>query len=131
MIINKELLDELTNQAKESPRLRMNRDMRNSAQDMSQRMLNAIEPGSVLPVHRHTRTTESCFIIRGAAEEIFYNDNGEVTETVTLKAGSECCGVNIAAGRWHKLVALEPGTVIFEAKDGPYEPITPDDILDV
>ena len=110
---------------------RMNRDLRNSPSDGSQRMLNALEPGTVLPVHRHRSTSETCIMVRGAAEEIFYDDRGEVTERVSMRAGSDCAGVQIEAGRWHKIVALEPGTVIFEAKDGPYEPITDEDILKV
>lgn len=131
MKIDKSLLDALSAEAIQSPRLRMNRDMRNSAEDKSQRMLNAIEPGTVLPIHRHRNSSESCFVIRGVAEEIFYDDNGKETERVLMKAGSECVGVNIEAGRWHKIVSLESGTVIFEAKDGAYEPLLSDDILNL
>lgn len=131
MVINKELLDELSRKATASPRLRMNLDLRTSASDMSQRMLNAIEPETVIPIHRHLNSSESCIILRGSAEEIFYNDNGCETEHVLMKAGSECVGVNIEAGCWHKIVALEAGTVIFESKNGAYEAITPKDILEV
>ena len=129
MKIDKSLLDALSAEAIQSPRLRMNRDMRNSAEDKSQRMLNAIEPGTELPIHRHRNSSESCFVIRGVAEEIFYDDQGKETERVLMKAGSECVGVNIEAGRWHKIVSLEQGTVIFEAKDGAYEPLSSEDIL--
>lgn len=129
MVIDKKLLDNLSAYAASSERLRMNHDLRNSADDTSQRMLNALEPGTELPIHRHNTTTESCFILRGTAVEVFYDNNGNETERVLLRPGSDCVGVNIEAGRWHKLVALEPGTVIFEAKDGPYKPITDDDIL--
>lgn len=129
MVINKKLLDVLSAEAVASPRLRMNRDMRNSVGDSSQRMLNAIEPGTELPVHRHRNTSESCFILRGSAEEIFYDNDGSETERVMMKAGSDCVGVNIEKGRWHKIVSLEPGTVIFEAKNGAYEPVSPEDIL--
>lgn len=107
----------------------MNKDLRNSQADNSQRMLNAIEPGTILPVHRHRKSSETCIVIKGAAEEIFYDDNGLVTDKIVMKPGSECVGVNIEAGRWHRIVSLEPGTVIFEAKDGAYEPVTPEDIL--
>ena len=131
MKIDKSLLDTLSAEAVQSPRLRMNRDMRNSAEDTSQRMLNAIEPETELPIHRHRNSSESCFVIRGVAEEIFYDDNGKETERVLMKAGSECVGVNIEAGRWHKIVSLESGTVIFEAKDGAYEPLLSDDILNL
>lgn len=129
MKIDKSLLDALSAEAIQSPRLRMNRDMRNSAEDKSQRMLNAIEPGTELPIHRHRNSSESCFVIRGVAEEIFYDDHGKETERVLMKAGSECAGVNIEAGRWHKIVSLEHGTIIFEAKDGAYEPLSAEDIL--
>ncbi len=129
MIIDKALLDDLTSKAKSSPRLRMNLDMRNSDWDQSQRMLNAIEPGTELPIHRHPKTSESCFILRGRAEQLLFDDNGNVTDRFILEPGSQRVGLNIKAGQWHKIVSLEPGTVIFEAKDGPYEPVSPEDIV--
>lgn len=129
MKINKQLLDEITGEAKESPRLRMNRDMRNSAEDKSQRMLNALEPGTVLPVHRHRGSSETVVILKGAAEQLFFDNQGNITDRVLLKPDSNCVGFNIEKGRWHKIVALESGTVIFEAKDGAYEPLTPEDII--
>lgn len=129
MKINKQLLDEITGEAKESPRLRMNRDMRNSAEDKSQRMLNALEPGTVLPVHRHRGSSETVVILKGAAEQLFFDNQGNITDRVLLKPDSNCVGFNIEKGRWHKIVALESGTVIFEVKDGAYEPLTPEDII--
>lgn len=129
MVIDKILLDELSGKALASERLRMNYDMRNSQADGSQRMLNAIEPDTVLPVHRHRNSSESCFVVRGSAEEVFYDDAGNVIERVKMQAGSDCVGVHIEKGRWHKIISLEPGTVIFEAKDGAYEPSSPEDIL--
>lgn len=131
MKLDKILLDSVSEEAKQSPRLRMNRDMRTTVNDRSQRMLNAIEPGTVLPIHRHCKSTETCIVLCGSAEEIFYDDNGNETERVLMKSGSDCCGVNIELGRWHKIVSLEPGTVIFEAKDGAYEPLTSEDILNI
>ena len=83
MKIDKSLLDSLTQKAKESPRLRMNLDMRTSAEDGSQRMLNALEPGTELPIHRHRKTTETVVILRGSATQYFYDDNGNVTEHYT------------------------------------------------
>lgn len=130
MIINKDLLDSVSESAKSSERLRMAFDMRTSASDNSQRMLNAIEPGTELPIHRHRNSSETCIVVRGAAKEIFYDDLGNETERVHMRAGEDCCGVNIEIGRWHKIVSLEPGTVIFEAKDGAYEPLTSEDILE-
>lgn len=129
MNIDKNLLDQVTGKATESPRLRMSHDMRTTPEDLSQRMLNAIEPGTELPIHRHRKSTETCIVLRGKAEEIFYDDNGSETERVLMRPGSECVGVNIEKGRWHKIVSLEPGTVIFEAKDGAYEPVSPENIL--
>ena len=129
MKISQAILDSLTEQAKASPRLRMNYDLRNSDQDQSQRMLNAIEPGSPLPIHRHRKTSETVVCLRGHLREIFYDDNGKVTETIELAPASDCVALNIPAGQWHTVEALESGTVILEMKDGPYEPIGPEDIL--
>lgn len=129
MKLDKVLLDSVSSEAKVSPRLRMARDMRTTPDENSQRMLNAIEPGTDLPIHRHRNSSESCIILRGRAEEIFYDDNGNITERVTMSSGSDCMGVNIEKGRWHKIVSIEPGTVIFEAMDGAYEPVSPQDIL--
>lgn len=129
MRIDSKLFDALSDEARKSLRLRMNRDLRTTANDRSQRMLNAIEPGTELPIHRHKNTSETCIVVRGAAEELFYDDNGSITERITMKPGTDCCGVNIPAGSWHSIVSLVPGTVIFEAKDGQYEPLTQEDIL--
>lgn len=115
--------------AQSSPRLRMNLDLRNSPEDNSQRMLNAIEPGSVLPIHRHRRSSETVVCLRGRLREIFYNDSGEVTEVIDLAPGSDCVALNIPMGQWHTVEALESGTVILECKDGKYEPLGEEDIL--
>lgn len=129
MKITQALLDSLTEQAKASPRLRMNYDLRNSASDGSQRMLNAIEPGSPLPIHRHPKTSETVVCLRGHLREIFYNDNGEVTDVIDLAPASACVALNIPAGQWHTVQSLESGTVILEMKDGKYEPIQDCDVL--
>ena len=129
MLIDQSLLDELTEQAKVSPRLRMNRDLRNSASDTSQRMLNAVEPGSVVPVHRHPATSETLVVLRGRVVEEYYSSEGAVVEIYELAAGSAVCALNIPAGQWHTLRSLESGTVILEMKDGPYEPIRECDVL--
>lgn len=131
MVLEVHLFDAVTAEAVRSERLRMSRDMRNTPEDRSQRMLNAIEPGTVLPIHRHRKSSETCIVLRGAAEEIFYDDNGSITHRIIMRPGTECVGVNIEIGRWHKIVSLESGTVIFEAKDGYYEPLSNDDILDL
>ena len=129
MVIDKILLDNLTAEAKANPRLRMNRDLRNSAEDRSQRMLNAIEPGSPLPIHRHQKSSETVVCLRGHLREIFYNDKGEVTDVIDLAPNSDCVALNIAIGQWHTVEVLESGTVIMEVKDGAYEPLQECDIL--
>lgn len=190
MNIDNILLDKLTAEAKVSPRLRMNLDLRDSDADSSQRMLNAIEPGSVIPVHRHRKTSETVVILRGSAVQYLYDDAGNVTgkvllapwvgEIATALAGPrndvgaaelrndvgaagirndvgadglcndvgaaelrsstqsmECQRKNdvgipamqVEIGQWHRLEALESGTVIVEFKNGPYEPIGDEDIL--
>ena len=129
MKITKEVMDELTVLAKASPRLRMNRDLRNSPEDQSQRMLNAIEPGSPLPIHRHRKSSETVVCLRGHLREMFYNEKGEVAEIIDLVPGSDCVALNIPIGQWHTVEVLESGTVIMEVKDGVYEPTEPEDIL--
>ena len=129
MKINKSVLDELTSLAKSSPRLRMNRDLRNSSEDKSQRMLNALEPGTPLPIHRHMKSSETVVCLRGHLKELFYNDKGEVAEVIDLAPQSECVALNIPIGQWHTVEVLESGTVILEVKDGAYEPTGPEDIL--
>ena len=126
MVITQEILDELTAKAKENPRLRCNLDLRNSADDHSQRMLNALEPGTILPIHRHKETSETCVCIRGHFEEYFYDDNGNLTETIDMVPGGVV--LNIEKGQWHSLKCLESGTVLFEAKDGLYQSLAPDEI---
>lgn len=129
MIITNKLLDELTEKAVASERLRANLDMRNSADDQSQRMLNALEPGTIMPIHRHKGSSETCICIRGHFEEYFYDENGNLTETVDMVPGGSV--LNIEKGRWHSLKCLESGTILFEAKDGAYEPLSPEDIMEL
>ena len=129
MIITQDVLDELTAKAKASERLRANLDLRNSSDDLSQRMLNALEPGTVMPVHRHRFTSETCACIRGHFEEYFYDEQGNLTETVDMVPGGVV--LNIEKGQWHSLKSLESGTVLLEAKDGSYEPLGVEDILSV
>ena len=127
MKITQALLDDLTRQAQGSPRLRMNYDLRNSADDGSQRMLNALEPGTVMPIHRHHQSSETVICLRGHFEELFYDEDGNLTETVDMVPGGVV--VNIEKDRWHSLRCLESGTVLFEAKDGPYHPLEEDEIM--
>ena len=129
MVFTQEILDELTAKAKENPRLRCNLNMRNSADDQSQRMLNALEPGTVMPIHRHKTTSETCICIRGHFEEYFYDSDGRLTDTIDMVPGGVV--LNIEKGQWHSLKCLESGTILFEAKDGPYQPLSPEDIMEV
>ena len=127
MIIDNHILDELTARAKESPRLRMNLDLRNSADDRSQRMLNAIEPGTVMPIHRHRTTSETVVCLRGHFEEYFFDVSGGRTLVVDMVPGGVV--LNIPAGVWHSLKSLESGTVLLECKDGAWEPLGEEDLL--
>ena len=130
MKITQALLDDLTAQAKASSRLRMNLDLRNSDSDVSQRMLNAIEPGSPLPIHRHKHTSETVVVLRGRLVWEYYDELERMcTEAIEVSAGGMVCGLSIPAGQWHTVRALESGSVILEMKDGAYEPIGPEDIL--
>lgn len=131
MKITQALLNKLTEQAKASPRLRMNYDLRNSDEDQSQRMLNAIEPGSPLPIHRHQKSTETVVCLRGRLVEEYYDDLERIcTEAIELSPNGPVVALNIPAGQWHTVRALESGTVIMEVKDGPYTPTGPEDILE-
>ena len=128
--ISQAVLDQLTEQAKSSPRLRMNMDLRNSPEDQSQRMLNAIEPGSEVPIHRHRNSSETVVCLRGRIVEEFFDEFERMcTERIELSPNGPIVAVNIPAGQWHTVRALESGSVILEMKNGKYEPIQDCDIL--
>ena len=112
MLINKEFLDNLAAQAKVSPRLRVNYDLRDSVNDESQRMLNAIEPGTVIPVHRHTMTSEDVIILRGCAEEVFFDDEGNETAKYPLVPGGDIPAIHVPMGQYHTCRSMASGTVI-------------------
>ena len=132
MTINQEILDDLTEQAKVSERLRMNLDLRDSADDGSQRMLNAIEPGSILPIHRHQKTSETMVCLRGKLRVEYYDEQErKCTESFILEPNGINVAVNIPMGMWHPVRALETGTCILEMKTGPYEPIKDCDVLKI
>ena len=128
MKITQALLDTLTEQAKASPRLRMNYDLRNNENDSSQRMLNAIEPGSPLPIHRHMKSSETVVCLRGRLREVFFDEAGSVIDTIDLTPSGPVVALNIPIGQWHTVEVLESGTVILEAKDGAYHPLEEDEI---
>ena len=129
MVITKEIIEDLTAQAKASSRLRMAMDMMNSPEDLSQRMLNALEPGTVMSIHRHHASSETVVILRGKIRWIFYDDHGKETERVTLDANGEPRMLNVEKDRWHSLECLESGSVLYESKDGPYYPLEEDEIM--
>jgi len=136
MIIDKKLFDELSEKAKVSPRLRMNLDLRTQAfdsdpdwKDTSQRMLNVMMKDTVVPIHRHTETSETVIVLRGRGDEVTYDDDGHELERVTLAADSGCRAVQVPRNVYHTFVPHEDGTVIFEAKDRAYDPEGTEDIL--
>ncbi len=131
MVLTTELLDQLSQQAKESPILRRNMDLRYSEADQSQRMLNALEPGTQIPIHRHQNTNETIFLLRGSIKELFFDEEGHLTEEILLRAGTEPSAMSIPAGAWHTLECLEPGTILFEAKEGPFVPRSAEDIMEL
>ena len=131
MIIDKQILNELSSHAKSSPRLRIAMDLRNTPEDNSQRMLNALEPGTIMPIHRHLASSETVVLLRGKICWHFYDDNGKETESVLLDANSDVRCLNVEKGRWHSLECLESGSVLFESKDGKYEPLKEDELLKI
>lgn len=130
MKITQVMLNSLTEQAKASERLRMNLDLRNSDTDGSQRMLNAIEPGSILPIHRHQNTSETMVCLRGKLRVEYYDELERIcTDSFILEPNGINVAVSIPIGVWHTVHALESGTCILEMKNGAYEPLSDVDIL--
>lgn len=129
MIIDHELLYKLTVQAKCNPRLRQNLDLRDSPEDQSQRMLNAIEPGTVIPVHRHTLTSEEVIVLRGKAQEVFFDDHGNEIGCWILISGGDIPAIHVPMGQYHTCRSLESGTVIIEFKNTKYDPEGTEEIL--
>lgn len=108
----------------------MNLDLRNSADDKSQRMLNAIEPGSPMPIHRHQKTSETVVCLRGKLVWEFYDELERIcTDYIELSPNGQVVALNVPAGQWHTVKALESGSVILECKEGAYEPLSDTDIL--
>ena len=140
MILDNNLFDEILLRAQESPRRRMNFDLRTQAQppvgvgnegwkDQSQRMLNVLMTDTVIPIHRHNDTSETVIVCRGKVREEFYDADGNKTAEFVLEAGGECPGVQVPMGQYHTCVCLEDGSVIFEAKDRAYDPEGTEDFL--
>ena len=131
MILDQIILDTLSQQAKVNPRLRQALDLRTTPEDQSQRILNAVEPGTILPIHRHRGSTETIIVLRGKVVQHYYDDNGNKTASFELVPGSAQVGMSVPVGQWHALESLEEGSVIFECKDGAYQPLSAEDILEV
>ena len=131
MILDQKTLDTLSQQAKENPRLRQAFDLRTTPEDQSQRILNAVEPGTILPIHRHRGSTETIIVLRGKVVQHYYDDNGNKTASYELAPKSSQVGMSVPVGQWHALESLEEGSVIFECKDGAYQPLSADDILEL
>lgn len=131
MNIDNILLDKLAVDARTSPRLRMNFDLRDGSDDSSQRMLNALEPGTMIPIHRHSSTSETVVILRGKVVQHFYDDEGNVTDSIYMQPGGPIYAMNVPIGQWHRIEALESGTVILEFKNGAYAPIAGDDVMSI
>ena len=128
--ITQGLLDSLTEKAKASPRLRMNLDLRDSESDGSQRMLNAIEPGSPLPIHRHQKSSETMICLRGKLQVEYYDElERTCTDSFIIEPNGTNVAVSIPIGQWHTVHALESGTCILEMKNGAYEPLQDCDVL--
>lgn len=129
MIIDKSFLDNLSAQAKASSRLRQAFDLRNTPNDNSQRMLNALEPGTIMPIHRHLASSETVVLLRGKICWHFYDDDGNETESVLLNANGDVRCINVEKGRWHSLECLAEGSVLMESKDGAYKPLAEDEVV--
>lgn len=127
MLLSKTLFDELTAQAKASPQLRMNYDLRNTPEDHSQRMLNALEPGTVMPIHRHRNTSETVVVLRGKVRWLYYDDEGHLTDSILVEADGDIRGLSVPMGQWHSLECLESGSVILETKDRVWEALKEED----
>lgn len=123
--INNDLLDQLTQKALSSPRLRMNHNFHNGPEDTLQRLLNAMEPGTYVRPHKHESPDkrEVFFALRGTLCLIEFGDNGEIIAHTILNAAKGNFGAEIAERTWHSILSLEPGSVAYEVKDGPYSPI--------
>lgn len=130
MIITNKLLDTISTQAKESPRLRMNYNLHETLDAKVQRLFNAMEPGTVIPIQRHLNTAETLMLVRGKMKVVLYDDDKNVIEEAILSHESGNYGVHIPVGVWHCVEIQEPDTVMFEVKEGPYAPLAPEDMME-
>ena len=129
MILTEQLLNQISLQAKESPRLRMNYNLHESLEDTTHRFFNAMEPGTIVPIHRHRDTAETFMLVKGKMRVVFYDDYKNIIEDNVLSTDNGNYGVHIPVGVWHWVEILAPNTVTFEVKEGPYHPLTDEDIM--
>ena len=129
-LIDKKLLDETTAKAKQSPRLRMNYNFHEKLDDPINRLLNAMEPGTYIRPHRHTNSTkdEITLVLRGKVAVFIFDDDGMILEKKIISPQDKVYGVEFKANCWHSLLVLETGTVVYEVKEGPFTPLSPDDM---
>lgn len=130
-LFDEKMLDDLSSKALSSSRLRTNYDLRDTSEDQSQRMLNAVEPGSILPIHRHLSSSENVIVLRGSITQEFYDEKGQLQQSVYLSATSLPRGMSVPIGQWHRLVSNESGTVLFVVKNGPYMPLSEEEIMSI
>lgn len=130
MLLTTKILDETSAKAKTSSRLRMNWNLHESFEDGVQRMFNALEPGTEVPIARHRDSAESLIILRGSLRILIFNDNKEVIEDVVIDPGTENIGYHIPKGAWHQVQSLAEGTILFETREGPYVPVAECDIME-
>ena len=130
MLLTQDIINSVSVQAQESPRLRMNYNLHESFEDTVQRMFNAIEPDSIIPIARHKSCSETLILLQGRLRVLIYDDNKQIVEDVVLDRATGNIGYHIPKGVWHKVESLETGTVLFETREGPYEPVKLEDILD-
>lgn len=129
MILTQSLLYSVISKAKLSSRLRMNYNLHKSFEDKVQRMFNALEPGTVVPIARHPNSNETLIMLRGRLRVLIYDDDKNIIEEVIIAPNSENFGYHIPQGTWHKVESLEPGTILFETREGPYTPVAEEDIM--
>lgn len=128
-VLSSHILDETSKKAAKSSRLRMNHNLHETFEDNVQRMFNALEPGTDIPIARHPYSNETLIMLRGELRVIIYNDNREIIDDIVIAPNSDNFGYHIPKGTWHKVESLEYGTICFETREGPYQPIAEDDIL--
>lgn len=129
MVLTNSIINGVTEEAKKSSRLRMNYNLHKSLEDQVQRMFNALEPGTEIPIARHPNSSETLIMLRGKLRVLIYDGNKNIIEDVIIAPNTDNIGYHIPKGTWHTVQSLESGTVCFETREGPYAPVAEEDIL--